>query len=485
MTRGRMGAPGRSALLPRLVRLGMAALVSAAGVTAAAAGPAAADEPGRTAPSITVTSVTPEQPENQLSQSSRSRIGSTFTARQAAVPLLSAAMMPVTSLVCPPLCPSPNPPIYRTQAISMRWTDTWLGESTYKLYRYDGLGGNGTLVHEVGPRSGTGTVHTFRATRLEGNLTHCFRLFARTTSGRGQAASPLACAATGRPGRPGNPSVVWTDATSADIEFARSTSYEAPYRIYQRRSTESSWSPASQGTGAGTPPSGRKRYRVHGLQPGTTYSFRVTSAHAFQESLPTIEASARTATSPTAGWTEFSDDFTIEHPWDLPASDRYRYDASYDTHTTWVESTDEPLREGNPTNPRTEMRWDDSYSSGQRMWEADVYIPAGTDGSNIMQILRTQFGVDFMMRVYEADNGTLKRHPDGHETIVTGIYDRWINIKVAHNTATRAIDVYLDDRKAFTTTDNGPGGRRFKNGTYGSREGKAEARFRHITFWRR
>ena len=73
-----MGAPGRSALLPRLVRLGMAAVLSAAGVTAAAAGPAAADEPGRTAPSITVTSVKPEHPVNQLAQSSRSRIGSTF-----------------------------------------------------------------------------------------------------------------------------------------------------------------------------------------------------------------------------------------------------------------------------------------------------------------------------------------------------------------------------------------------------------------------
>ena len=112
MTRGRrMGAPGRSALQPRLVRLGMAAVLSAAGVTAAAAGPAAADEPGRTAPSITVTSVTPEQPENQLSQSSRSRIGSTFTARQAARAVaLGGDDAQSRHWSCPPLCPSPNPP---------------------------------------------------------------------------------------------------------------------------------------------------------------------------------------------------------------------------------------------------------------------------------------------------------------------------------------------------------------------------------------
>jgi hypothetical protein len=123
------------------------------------------------------------------------------------------------------------------------------------------------------------------------------------------------------------------------------------------------------------------------------------------------------------------------------------------------------------------------------MWEADVYVVGGTDGASIVQIIRDRGAAtpatDFMLRAYNQNNGTLRRYTDRGEVVATNIYNRWVNIKVAHHPELRMIRVYVDDRLALTTTDNGPASRNFKNGVYHKGEGRAEARFRNITFWSR
>jgi len=141
------------------------------------------------------------------------------------------------------------------------------------------------------------------------------------------------------------------------------------------------------------------------------------------------------------------------------------------------------------------MRWSLLYGGyvdpyKQRMWEADVKITAGTDGASVMQILRGirpegEPATDVMLRVYDGDGGTLHRYNENGAIVATRVYGRWVNLKVAHDTATGTIRVFVDDRLALTTTDNGPGVRRFKNGVYHAGEGRAEARFRNIRFWMR
>ncbi|WP_233362239.1 polysaccharide lyase family 7 protein [Streptomyces sp. GMR22] len=176
----------------------------------------------------------------------------------------------------------------------------------------------------------------------------------------------------------------------------------------------------------------------------------------------------------------------MHKPWNLDLSERYGYNSSTKTHTMWVNSTDEPLEEGSDTDPRTEMRWKQEYSSGKHMWDADVYVPSGTNGADIMQILRGKHpsgtpATDIMLRASSANGGTLKRYTDA--VIKTGIYNTWWNLKVAHDADAGKIQVYADDKLVLTVDDRGPATRYFKNGVYHHGSGRAEARFRNIRYW--
>ncbi|WP_250853304.1 MULTISPECIES: polysaccharide lyase family 7 protein [Streptomyces] len=197
-------------------------------------------------------------------------------------------------------------------------------------------------------------------------------------------------------------------------------------------------------------------------------------------------AAKESAASPTDGWTQTSFTYSMHKPWNLDLSERYGYNSSTKTHTMWVNSTDEPLEEGSDTDPRTEMRWKQEYSSGKHMWDADVYVPSGTNGADIMQILRGKHpsgtpATDIMLRASSANGGTLKRYTDA--VIKTGIYNTWWNLKVAHDADAGKIQVYADDKLVLTVDDRGPATRYFKNGVYHHGSGRAEARFRNIRHW--
>lgn len=192
--------------------------------------------------------------------------------------------------------------------------------------------------------------------------------------------------------------------------------------------------------------------------------------------------------APTDGWTQRSFTYSMQKPWNLSLSQRYRYDSASGTHTMWVNATDEPHTEGSATDPRTEMRWQQEYTSGQRMWDADIYVPSGTDGATVMQILRVKHpagtpATDFMINVFNQGGGTL-RYYNG-TVLRTGVYNNWINVKVAHNANTGRIQVYLEDQLVTTVDDRGPATRHFKNGVYHHGNGRAEARFRNIHYWTR
>ncbi|MEE4593365.1 polysaccharide lyase family 7 protein [Streptomyces sp. DSM 41524] len=197
-------------------------------------------------------------------------------------------------------------------------------------------------------------------------------------------------------------------------------------------------------------------------------------------------AAKESAASPTDGWTRTSFTYSMHKPWNLDLSERYGYNSGTKTHTMWVNSTDEPLEEGSDTDPRTEMRWKQEYSSGKHMWDADVYVPSGTNGADIMQILRGKHpsgtpATDIMLRASSANGGTLRRYTDA--VIKTGIYNTWWNLKVAHDADAGKIQVYADDKLVLTVDDRGPATRYFKNGVYHHGSGRAEARFRNIRYW--
>src|ERR1043165_5383523 len=122
-------------------------------------------------------------------------------------------------------------------------------------------------------------------------------------------------------------------------------------------------------------------------------------------------AAAAPTASPTDGWTETPFTYSVHKPWNLDLSDRYS--DSGGVRRMWVYDTDEPLSEGSSTDPRTEMRWKQEYTSGRHMWDADVYLPSGTNGATFAQILRVIHpegtpATDFMLNIYNANGGTVR-----------------------------------------------------------------------------
>ncbi|MET9087465.1 polysaccharide lyase family 7 protein [Streptomyces sp. NPDC004237] len=204
--------------------------------------------------------------------------------------------------------------------------------------------------------------------------------------------------------------------------------------------------------------------------------------------LPLTTGAAVAAADPTDGWTQTSFTYSWQKPWNLDLADRHSYAGG--VHRMWVYATDEPFEEGSDTDPRTEMRWKVDYSTGSHLWDADVYLPSGTDGASFVQILRSVHpsgtpATDIMLNVYDTGGGTVRRY-DG-AVLRTGAYDTWFNVKIAHeaSTGTGTVRVYFDDSLVLTVDDRGPATRYFKNGVYNHGSGRAEARFRNLRYWTR
>jgi hypothetical protein len=189
--------------------------------------------------------------------------------------------------------------------------------------------------------------------------------------------------------------------------------------------------------------------------------------------------------SPTTGWTKQSYTYSIQKPWNLPVSDRYRYDSTTNTHTMWVYNTDQPLYEGSATEPRTELRMKNDYTSGNHQFEADVYVVNGTHGTSVMQVFGgSTHATSIMLAAYNENGGTLKRY--NSTVLKTGIYDKWFHLNVIHTASasgTGKIQVYIDNALVGTFDDDGTATHYFKAGVYHPQSTRAEARFRNITNW--
>lgn len=374
------------------------------------------------------------------------------------------------------------------QRFFLRFTDTWTDERGYQItWLPYGQGGAFQSIFETGPRSGSGSVVTHTAWVPDLTKTHCF-VVRVWNSLRSNNSAPV-CAAMEAPAAPESNDAVWSSSESVELVFKRSERFESPYRVYGRHRHETQWRvwPAKQW---GTQPGGKARYRVEGVPADRTYCFRVTSVHALGESPPSEEACRDTLPSPTAGWRKLDNsNYTIIKPYNLNASDRWSYSPGEDIHTTRVYATDRPHLEGSPTSPRTEVRWDGlDYRRGMRMWEGDVWVTRGTDGAALMQIFREDqpddgAAVDYMLRVYDEDGGTLRDNDRDTPAYMTGVYERWINVKVEHNATLGRIRVYLDDVLVHTVADYGDANRRMKNGVYGVDGTMSKAAFHDVTIW--
>jgi len=184
-------------------------------------------------------------------------------------------------------------------------------------------------------------------------------------------------------------------------------------------------------------------------------------------------------TNLTAGWTQVPFKFEIQHPYDLDAKDRYKFDPTSNTHDFWVFFTDKPhAPPPNRTTARTEMRLE-TYNTGEHMFDADVNIKPGTSAC--------------IAQVFDAAHGPVKMliaHPDGTVTIGQDVIKRdaighWWNLKVTNDPAPDGkIKVYADNVLVGTYASRGPRDYYFKCGVYSRKNSdRSEAEFRNIKMW--
>ena len=193
-------------------------------------------------------------------------------------------------------------------------------------------------------------------------------------------------------------------------------------------------------------------------------------------------ATAATTADPTAGLTQYTDTFTVQHPFDLPESARFAVSAGPE-YTAWILKGDKPFKPGSPTGPRTEMRWGTNWSQTEHQWSADVLVDAGTDGAAIMQVKGATGNEAIYLNVHSGGNlyNSVDKKP-----IVTGIWGRWIHINSDFNPANGSVRVWVNGNLVLTTHFSAPASKvwYFKNGVYNTNAAKAQAHFKNITFWR-
>jgi hypothetical protein len=173
---------------------------------------------------------------------------------------------------------------------------------------------------------------------------------------------------------------------------------------------------------------------------------------------------------PTEGWTEYQDTFHVERPYNVPINTRFSIEGGI--YNFWVFPNDKPHSTGTRArNPRTEARFGNTFdkatggefTTGMRMWSADVLLEASANHSVIMQVHTTTTGIGPVYLVLE--DGDIP--PIKGSSVPGGLVDKWFNMKVAFNADKLQSQLYINNcLKATITGRRGDGHFYFKNGVY-------------------
>ncbi|HTQ29577.1 MAG TPA: chitobiase/beta-hexosaminidase C-terminal domain-containing protein [Opitutaceae bacterium] len=190
------------------------------------------------------------------------------------------------------------------------------------------------------------------------------------------------------------------------------------------------------------------------------------------------------AASPTDGFVQYDDTFTVQKPYDLNISDRF---AATDAgggllqFNCWIHSGDHPLYITSNTAPRTEMRWNTNWTTTERIWEADVMIDPGSEGTAIQQIKSNSGFEPIYINVHNSGN----LYNDGGSTVLaSNMLGKWFHLMCAYNPTTGIGRAWINGNLVVTRSDPHPITTvwYFKNGTYGTK-GVSETHYKNVRFW--
>ncbi|XP_057957495.1 citrate-binding protein-like [Malania oleifera] len=148
-------------------------------------------------------------------------------------------------------------------------------------------------------------------------------------------------------------------------------------------------------------------------------------------------------------------------PYDLPVNKRYSFENG--VHTMWVYSTDNPLANGSPTHPRSEIRIEGYYYvTGVWQFEGYGYIPSGTSGVCIMQVFGAKTHPTTLM--LKVNNGTLTYYLSS--ILEQNIYDRWFRLNVIHDTEAAITRTFIDGILKYEAFNRENSSHHFQFGVY-------------------
>jgi hypothetical protein len=87
------------------------------------------------------------------------------------------------------------------------------------------------------------------------------------------------------------------------------------------------------------------------------------------------------------------------------------------------------------------------YSSGVWQFEGYGYVPSGTSGVSVMQILNERGAAHATVLMLHVYDGVLCFYSG--TPIEAGIYDRWFRLNVVHDVGASTVTVYVDGRRKF------------------------------------
>jgi hypothetical protein len=196
------------------------------------------------------------------------------------------------------------------------------------------------------------------------------------------------------------------------------------------------------------------------------------------QATPAATRAASSPADPTAGLTQYTDSYKVQHPYNLPESARFSITGG--EYNLWILKGDKGFTSGTPTGARTEMRWATNWSSGEHLWSADVLIDPGTTGTCIMQVHVNGPGEAIYV---QTKNGNL--YNSVNTLLATNMVGKWFHLDAAYNPSNHLVQIWVNGNLALTTHYTKPAGTAFyfKNGVYNLSGSKSETHFKNLTLW--
>jgi hypothetical protein len=185
------------------------------------------------------------------------------------------------------------------------------------------------------------------------------------------------------------------------------------------------------------------------------------------------------AEDPTAGFTEYKGYFKVQRPSNLSAGDRFSYENGI--YTFWVQSNDQSHQPGNGTAPRTEARYTD-FATGEHIWSADMMYEH-VDKTCVMQIHNEVGNYATYLRIVGDQMFDLKTR----KTVTTGMANKWFNMKVAFNTQTLDVRIFINNCLKFSAkSPKGPTPNwYFKHGVYTCESGTCRSHYKNMHLYQK